>query len=43
VSNLAGVTLERDNVFGEDGAAQQLATMSGDVTAGYTAALNVGV
>ena len=43
VSNLADVSLERDGVFSDDRAAQQLATMSGDVIAGYTAALNVTI
>jgi len=43
VSNMADVSLERDGVFSDDRAAQQLATMSGDVIAGYTAALNVTI
>lgn len=33
--------LNGDMVFGDDGGAHQLATMSGSVSAGYTAALNV--
>ncbi|WP_420064048.1 intradiol ring-cleavage dioxygenase [Microbacterium istanbulense] len=37
------VTLTSDNVFGEDGGILQLATMSGSVDAGYTAALTIGV
>lgn len=37
--NLSGVTLAGDNVFGEDGGALQIATVSGDVTAGFTASL----
>lgn len=41
--NLSRVNLQSDNVFGNDGGVTQLATMSGDVTAGYTAALTVGV
>jgi protocatechuate 3,4-dioxygenase beta subunit len=43
VGNLAQVSLERDNVFGDDGGIHQLATMSGDVGTGYTAALTIGV
>ncbi len=30
-------------VFGDDGAIHQLATMTGDVRSGYTAALTIGV
>ena len=33
----------RDNVFSDDGAAQQLATMSGSVADGYTAALALAI
>ena len=43
VSNLAGVTLASDNVFSDDSAAHQLATVSGNTTDGYTVALTVGV
>jgi protocatechuate 3,4-dioxygenase beta subunit len=43
VSNLARVSLDRDMVFGDDGGVSQLATMTGDVTRGYTAALTVGI
>ncbi len=43
VQNLSGVSLDSDNVFGEDGAAQQVPTVSGDVTAGYTASLTFAV
>jgi protocatechuate 3,4-dioxygenase beta subunit len=43
VSNMTQVSLTSDNVFGEDGGAQQLGTMSGSVTDGYTAALTVPV
>ena len=43
VGNLSQVSLERDNVFGDDGGVHQLATMSGSVTAGYTAALTIAV
>lgn len=42
LTNLNGVTLASDNVFGEDRAANQLATMTGDVN-GYTATLTVAV
>ncbi|MCK2029553.1 intradiol ring-cleavage dioxygenase [Microbacterium galbinum] len=41
--NLSGITLASDNVFGEDSAVSQLATMSGDASAGYRAVLAVGV
>lgn len=40
--NLPQITLASDNVFG-DGASLQLATMTGDVTNGYTAKLTVGI
>jgi protocatechuate 3,4-dioxygenase beta subunit len=43
VSNLARVSLARDMVFGDDGGVSQLATMTGDVSGGYTAALTVGL
>ncbi|MGQ0600819.1 MAG: dioxygenase family protein [Anaerolineales bacterium] len=42
VENLTKITLSSDNVFG-DGSSLQLATMTGDVTNGYTAALTVGI
>jgi protocatechuate 3,4-dioxygenase beta subunit len=42
VSNLADVSLDSDNVFG-DGATQQLASVGGSVAAGYTAELSVPV
>ncbi len=41
--NLSQVTLQSDNVFGEDGAALQLAATSGDADAGYAASLVVRV
>ena len=41
--NLDDISLESDMVFGEDGAALQMAIMSGDNDAGYTAVLAVGV
>ncbi len=43
VTNLARVTLDGDNVFGDDGGASQLATVTGDVSAGYTVTLPVRV
>ena len=43
VSNLANVSLATDGVFGDDSAATQLATITGDVASGYTIALPVGV
>ena len=41
--NLPNTTLKSDNVFGDDGGIYQLATMSGSVSAGYAAALNVTI
>jgi protocatechuate 3,4-dioxygenase beta subunit len=41
--NLDDLSLESDMVFGEDSAALQMAIMSGDNEAGYTAILAVGV
>ncbi|MCS0498465.1 intradiol ring-cleavage dioxygenase [Protaetiibacter mangrovi] len=41
--NLAGVSLATDNVFGDDGGALQLATLTGDPAAGYTATLPVRI
>ncbi|MBL8926245.1 MAG: intradiol ring-cleavage dioxygenase [Pseudonocardia sp.] len=43
VANLAAISLATDNVFGDDSAAHQVATVAGDVTAGYTVSLAVGV
>jgi protocatechuate 3,4-dioxygenase beta subunit len=43
VSNLSRVSLDGDNVFGDDRGASQLATAIGDVTSGYRVALAVGV
>jgi protocatechuate 3,4-dioxygenase beta subunit len=43
VANLEDVSLVTDNVFGDDGAANQVATVTGDATAGYTVRLAVGV
>jgi protocatechuate 3,4-dioxygenase beta subunit len=41
--NSSQVSLQRDNVFGDDGGIHQIATMSGSVAAGYTASLTIGV
>jgi protocatechuate 3,4-dioxygenase beta subunit len=43
VTNLGQVTLATDNVFGDDSAARELATVTGDVTSGYTATLTLSV
>jgi protocatechuate 3,4-dioxygenase beta subunit len=43
VGNLSRVSLSGDNVFGDDGGASQLATVTGNVTSGYTVRLAVGV
>jgi protocatechuate 3,4-dioxygenase beta subunit len=43
VGNLSRVSLQSDNIFGDDGGAHQLATMSGSASTGYTAALTIGV
>lgn len=43
VSNLTQVTLDSDNVFGDDSGAAQLATVTGDVEKGYQVALTVAV
>jgi len=42
VQNLSQVSLATDNIF-SDGSSLQLATVTGDVTNGYTAQLAVGV
>jgi protocatechuate 3,4-dioxygenase beta subunit len=41
-SNLAGVTLASDNVF-SDGSTLQVASVTGSLSAGYAATLNVGI
>lgn len=41
--NFPNTTLRSDDVFGEDGGIYQLATMSGSVSGGYTAGLNVTI
>jgi len=43
VSNLSQVALDSDNVFSDDGGVSQLATVTGDVSGGYTVSLAVGV
>jgi protocatechuate 3,4-dioxygenase beta subunit len=43
VSNLSRLTLTSDNVFGDDGGASQLATVTGDVASGYTVSLPVRI
>jgi len=43
VRNLAGISLATDNVFGDDGGVHQIAAVSGDNTAGWTARLTVPV
>ena len=43
VATLARVSLDSDNVFGDDGGASQLGTVTGDVSGGYTVTLAVGV
>ncbi|WP_448624294.1 intradiol ring-cleavage dioxygenase [Geodermatophilus sp. URMC 64] len=43
VRNLSRVSLASDNVFGDDGGAKQLGTVTGDVRSGYTVSLAVGV
>ncbi|WP_181783468.1 dioxygenase family protein [Pseudonocardia pini] len=43
VRNLAQLTLDGDNVFGDDGGASQLAAVTGSVGTGYTVALHVPV
>jgi protocatechuate 3,4-dioxygenase beta subunit len=43
VQNLSRVSLQTDNVFGDDSAARQIAEATGSVNAGYTVSLIVGV
>jgi protocatechuate 3,4-dioxygenase beta subunit len=43
VRNLSQVSLDGDNVFGDDAGASQLATVSGDVSSGLFVSLAVGV
>lgn len=42
-NNLDRVTLQSDNVFGDDGGVHQLATTSGNIVDGYAAFLEVGL
>lgn len=42
-NNLNQITLNSDNVFGDDGGVHQLATVTGNNTDGYTAFLEVGL
>jgi protocatechuate 3,4-dioxygenase beta subunit len=42
-ANLAQVSLDSDNVFGDDGGELQLATVTGDVASGYVVALTARV
>jgi protocatechuate 3,4-dioxygenase beta subunit len=43
VRNVSQVSLASDNVFSDDGGIHQIASMSGSVGGGYTAALTIGV
>ena len=43
VRNVSQVSLASDNVFGDDQGIHQIASMSGSVANGYTAALTIGV
>ena len=43
VTNLSQVSLDSDNVFGDDGGRSQLATVTGDVESGLKVSLAVGV
>ncbi|MGR0319553.1 hypothetical protein [Agromyces sp. ZXT2-3] len=43
VRNASQVSLASDNVFGDDGGIHQIASMSGSVSSGYSAALTIGV
>ncbi|MFF2371174.1 intradiol ring-cleavage dioxygenase [Agromyces sp. NPDC058110] len=43
VRNVSQVSLSSDNVFSDDGGIHQIANMSGSASAGYTAALTIGV
>ncbi len=43
IDNLAQVSLDDDNVFGDDSAAHQLGTVTGNAAGGYTVSLAVGV
>lgn len=43
VPNFAAVSLASDNVFADDSAASQLATVTGDASSGFAASLTVGI
>jgi protocatechuate 3,4-dioxygenase beta subunit len=43
IATLSQVSLERDNVFGDDGGVHELGTITGDVSSGMTVALTVPV
>jgi hypothetical protein len=43
VSNLSQVSLSSDNVFGDDSAATELATVTGSVDPGYQATLTIAI
>ena len=43
VKNLAQTSLQTDNVFGDDGGVNRLATVSGDVASGLSVSLAAGV
>jgi hypothetical protein len=43
VRTLSQVSLSSDNVFGEDSGALRLTMVTGDITAGYTVTLAVGI
>jgi protocatechuate 3,4-dioxygenase beta subunit len=42
-ANLAAISLSTDNVFSDDSAALQMASVSGDLATGYTASLRVSI
>jgi protocatechuate 3,4-dioxygenase beta subunit len=43
IQNIAQITLQSDNVFGDDGGARQLGQVTGDLEQGYTVELTVPV
>jgi protocatechuate 3,4-dioxygenase beta subunit len=42
-SNLSGLSITSDNVFGDDGAVHEMATVTGDANQGYTVTLRVPI
>lgn len=42
-ANLGAISLASDNIFGDDGAALQMATVTGDLANGYVATLTIAV